>query len=172
MKDFFAQSIDSPTHISVAALVRNAAGSILCHYFKKEDLPNESEGKSNLHIVMRETIHRQEALEAAVARGLMEEYGATGTVVDYLGSIVSHFPCSEDPTIPIEKTVLYFLVDLISIDENKREAGAVESRSTLLWLTPEDLLDKNQTQAALYSRTDIDDSKILAAYIKRYDRPS
>ncbi len=168
MENFLNQSPQSPTHVSVAALLRNDEGKILCHCFKKDDLPDESEGKGDLYIVMRESLHRDEALEAAVARGLMEEYGATGTVVDFLGTIVSHFPCSDDETVMIEKTVLYFLVDFVSLDESLREAGAVESRSKLLWLTPEELLEKNVTQAARYTRTDIDDSKIIRDYITRY----
>ena len=166
MKNFLNQSVTSPTHISVAALMRNTEGKILCHWFKKDDLPDESEGRGDLYLLMRESLHLNESLDQAVARGLMEEYGAEGEVVDFLGTIVSHFPSSENPTVTIEKTVLYFLVDLISLDETKREAGAVESRSKLLWLSLEDLLEKNLTQAARYSRTDIDDSKIIQYYIK------
>lgn len=170
MDNFLNQSPESPTHISVAALLRSSEGKILCHYFKKEDLPHESEGKGDLYIVMRESLHQGESLEAAVARGLMEEYGAEGTVVDFLGTIISHFPCSDDLSIQVEKTVLYFLVDFISLDESKREAGEVESRSALLWFTPQELLEKNLTQEARYIRTDIDDSKIIRDYINRYER--
>ena len=169
MKNFLNQSVDSPTHISVATLLRNDEGNILCHFFKKEDLPDESEGKSDLYLLMRESLHLGESLEDAVHRGLMEEYGAEGNVTDFLGTIVSHFPSSQDSTVTIEKTVLYFLVDYISLDESKREEGAVESRSKLLWLTPADLLEKNIIQAARYSRTDIDDSKIIRDYIQRYE---
>ncbi len=172
MKDFFVQSVESPTHISVAAVMRNDGGRLLCHFFKKEDLPDESEGKSDLYLLMRESIHRNEALEAAVHRGLMEEYGAEGEVVDYLGSIVSHFPCSNDISVSIEKTVLYFLVDLISLDESKREVGAVESRSILVWLTPSELLAKNIEQGARHTRTDINDAKIIQSYIERYAKDS
>jgi ADP-ribose pyrophosphatase YjhB (NUDIX family) len=168
MKNFLNQSPESPTHISVAALLRNSEGEILMHHFKKDDLPDESEGKGDLYLVMRESLHLGESLEAAVARGLMEEYGATGTIVDFLGTIVSHFPCSKDKMIMVEKTVLYFLVELVSIDESLREAGAVESRSQLLWLSPAELLEKNMTQAARYSRTDIDDSKVIRDYMDRY----
>ncbi|OGG88770.1 hypothetical protein A2592_03100 [Candidatus Kaiserbacteria bacterium RIFOXYD1_FULL_42_15] len=170
MENFLNQSVESPTHISVAAFLRNETGQILTHWFKKEDLPNESELKGDLYIVMRESLHLNEPLEEAVARGLMEEYGAQGKVVDFLGTIVSHFPSSDDSTVIIEKTVLYFLVDFISIDESKREAGAVESRSKLLWLTPADLLEKNLTQASRYSRTDIDDSAIIFKYIERHEK--
>lgn len=169
MKNFLNQSVESPTHISVAAVLRNTEGKVLCHFFKKEDLPDESEGKGDLYLLMRESLHLGEALESAVARGLMEEYGAEGNVIDFLGTIVSHFPSSDNRAVTIEKTVLYFLVDFISLDESKREAGAVESRSKLVWLTPEDLLEKNQIQAARYSRTDIDDSKIIKDYIQRYE---
>ncbi len=169
MDNFLNQSLQSPTHISVAALLRNGTGELLCHFFKKDDLPDESEGKGDLYLLMRESLHRDESLEAAVARGLEEEYGAEGTIVDFLGTIVSHFPSSDDNTVIIEKTVLYFLVDYISHDESKREAGAVESRSTLLWLSPTELLEKNIEQAARYSRTDIDDSKIIKSYIQLYE---
>ena len=115
MPNFLNQSVASPTHISVAALLRNAEGKILCHFFTAEDLPHESEGKGDLYLLMRESIHRNESLEGAVSRGLMEEYGAEGTVVDFLGTIVSHFPSSDDATVQIEKTVLYFLVDFVSL---------------------------------------------------------
>lgn len=169
MKNFLNQSVESPTHISVAALLRNDEGGILCHFFKKEDLPDESEGKSDLYLLMRESLHLGESLEDAVHRGLMEEYGVEGNITDFLGTIVSHFPSSDNPLVTIEKTVLYFLVDFISIDESKREAGAVESRSQLLWLPPLELLEKNITQASRYSRTDIDDSKIIRGYIKLYE---
>ena len=168
MENFLNQSVESPTHISVAAAVRNTEGKFLCHFFKKEDLPDESEGKGDLYLLMRESLHLGEPLEEAVMRGLIEEYGAEGRIIDFLGTIVSHFPSSDDTSVVIEKTVLYFLVDYISQDDSKREEGAVESRSQLLWLTPEDLLEKNQMQASRYSRTDIDDSKIIRDYIKRY----
>ena len=168
MPSYFEQNDTSPTHISVAALVTRPDGKLLCHYFKKEDLPHESEGKSDLHLVMRETLHQHETLEAAVARGLMEEYGAEGTITNFLGSIVSHFPYTFDAAVTIEKTVLYFLVELTSLDETKREEGAVESRSELRWLAPAELLAVNQQQAALYDRTDIDDSKIIKTYIELY----
>jgi hypothetical protein len=170
MNNFLNQSIQSPTHISVAALLRNVQGEILTHWFKKEDLPDESEGRGDLYLVMRESLHRDESLEAAVQRGLMEEYGARGTIVDFLGTIVSHFPSSDDKAVAIEKAVLYFLVEYLAHDETKREAGAVESRSQLLWLKPEILLEKNVTQAARYSRTDIDDSKVIKYYIERYGK--
>ncbi len=169
MDNFLNQSLESPTHISVAALLRNSDGKILTHWFKKDDLPHESEGKGDLYLLMRESLHRDEALEAAVARGLMEEYGAEGTIVDFLGTIVSHFPSSDDNSVTIEKTVLYFLVDYIAHNEAKREAGAIESRSVLLWLTSQELLDKNIEQAARYSRTDIDDTKIIKSYIQLYE---
>jgi hypothetical protein len=59
-------------------------------------------------------------------------------------------------------------VNLISIDESKREVGVVESRGILLWLAPEDLLQKNIDQAVLCSRKDIDNTEIIRDYIKPY----
>jgi hypothetical protein len=35
MDNFLNQSLQSPTHISVAALLRNSAGELLCHWFQK-----------------------------------------------------------------------------------------------------------------------------------------
>jgi hypothetical protein len=169
MRNLFQQSAKSPFHISVAALVTNDKKQILCHHFKAVDLPHESEGKSDLYLMMRETLHDNESLEAGVARGLMEEYGATGTIVDYLGSIQSHFPYTFDHSVSIEKTVLYFEVKLETLDESKREKGAVESRSQLVWLNASDFLKKIAAQTSILNRTDLDDSKVIVTYMEKHD---
>lgn len=168
MNNIFQQSAESPFHLSVAALVTNEKKQILCHYFTAKDLPRESEGKSDVYLLMRETLHPNESLEAGVARGLMEEFGATGTITDYLGSIQSSFPYTFDRSISIEKTTLYFEVLLHSLDEAKREKGAVESRSRLVWFEPADLLEKTTAQAKACGRTDIDDSKIVRTFLHKY----
>jgi len=165
MRSKFNYSKENPFHISVAALLTNEEGLICTHFFKKDDLPDESEGKSDLYLLMRESLHDNETIEEGLTRGLMEEYGATGDIKRYIGSIQSMFPYSTIPDKWVEKTVLYFHIELTSIEESRREPNTAESKSTLLWLTPEELLEKFAQQNKVYERTDLDDSKIIKDFI-------
>jgi len=107
---------------------------------------------------MRETIEPGESLETVLARGLMEEFGATATLHSYLGSIVSHFP---KDSVSIEKTTLYFLCDLISINPALRSTEDEEDGSEIQWNEPSYLISKMKEQRARIEREDIDESKIL-----------
>lgn len=167
--NLFKQSEGSPFHISVAALFTNEKKELLCHHFSPKDLPHESEGKRDVYLLMRETLEPHETLESALTRGLLEEFGATGEIIDYLGSIQSHFPYTHNHKIVVEKTTLYFEVRALSVDESKREVGAVESRSTLVWLSPFELLEKTIQQSEDIGRDDINDEKVIRAFIKKYN---
>lgn len=113
---------------------------------------------------MRETMEIGEALEGAVLRGISEEFGAKGEIVDYIGSIKSQFNRN---TVPIEKTTLYFLVRLNDYDLSKRLKDDEENLSEIQWKSLEFLIPKMKEQGKRYRRTDLDESAILE-WIRNY----
>lgn len=102
-------------------------------------------------ILMRETVEENESLEEALARGLMEELGATAEISNYLGSKVTYF---ESRGVKVQKTTLYFKVQLKSFDERSRLEGDPESSSQILWLDLEEAIEKIQK---IYKERKIDD---------------
>lgn len=164
--NIFQASKQFPFHISVGAVLTNSDGLICCHYYKKADLPIESEGKSDLYLLMRETLQPEETLEAAMTRGLREEFGATGELKSYLGSIVSTFPLRISK-VPVQKTTLYFHVAVTTFQPTERDKDEVESKSEIQWLVPEVLQDVFITQGKKYDRSDLDESIIIERYIQR-----
>ena len=162
MKNYFQGNSEHPQHISVGAILLNDKNEICCHHFdsSKYDFKGywKDEGLENFYILMRETIEPNETIEGALRRGLMEEFGAEGELIDYVGSIKSRF---ESKGIEIEKTTLYFLFKLKGQDLNKRGTDDVEFESQLEWHTAEFLIPKMKEQSAKYGRTDVDESSIL-----------
>ncbi len=162
----FGYSKENPFHISVASLLTNDLGEICVHHFTKGQLPIEMENRNDLYMLMRGTLEDDETIEKGLAREMLEEYGAVGEIVRYVGSIQSHFPYQKQPGM-IEKTTLYFHVKLVEIDETKREVGAVESQSELEWHLPEQLLTLLVEQERTGVRADVNDVKILKEFISR-----
>lgn len=160
-KNYFQGSEESPYHISVGAVVKNNEGKICCHYFEKSvhGHPNFT----NFYLLMRETMELNETIEQCLHRGLQEEFGIEAKIVQYLGSIVSHFP---KKNVTVEKTTIYFLCDFISIDESRRKEGDPEASSEIKWLTKEDLIPKMKEQGTRFNRDDADESSILERLIK------
>jgi hypothetical protein len=161
MQNYFQGNSKHPQHISVGVVLINDKNEICCHHFdtEKTDIKGywKDEKVGNFYILMRETIEPNEKLEEALHRGLMEEFGAEAELVDYIGSIQSHF---ESKGIEIQKTTLYFFCKLKSQDLNKR-SGDIESKSQVEWQTAEFLIPKMKAQSSKYSRTDVDESQIL-----------
>lgn len=146
-----------PTHLSVGAVLLNDQHEVLCHYFHKTPW----EGLRDIYVLMRETVEEDEPLEAAVARGLAEEFGASGEIIKYLGPLVSHYQDVEAQMM-VEKTTLYFLVRLGDLDATKRDETDPEKDSVLEWYPPEVLVDRMQDQGRRYpDRTDLNESEIL-----------
>lgn len=138
---------------------------ICCHHFTDDQLKGYwPDLKINdLYILMRETINPGENLDIAVKRGLIEEFGAEAEIVDYIGSIRSHF---KDKDVEIEKTTIYFVCKLISQDLSKRSDEDIEGKSYVEWQTASFLIPKMKEQSKKYSRTDIDESEILERFQK------
>lgn len=158
-KNIFQGNKNHPYHFSVGAVLVNDKGEVLAHHFRAEKLKGywTNEGLDDFYLLMRETLEPGEDVLSAVGRGLQEEFGATGEVADYLGSIQSHFM---HEGVMVEKTTIYFLVKFIKQDLNLR-SGDIESQTDLEWHKPEFLIPKMKSQAERYGRTDVDESTIL-----------
>jgi hypothetical protein len=155
----FQKSREYPFHISVGAIVINKEKNVACHYFKSLAVPDFGNFE-DFYILMRETIEPNETIEECLARGLKEEFGAEASLRHFIGSIVSEFPLTKEGPI-VEKTTLYFLCDLISIDPNRRNKEDLESKSDIMWLPPRELMSKMSDQSKRLKRKDADESGIL-----------
>lgn len=139
----------------------NDRDEICVHHLNNPELLKgywTEQGVLDAYLLMRETPEPNESIEQVVHRGLLEEFGATAEIKDYIGSIVSHLKHGD---AEIEKTTIYFLCKLISQDLSKR-SGDIESKTELEWHKKEFLIPKMREQSARYGRTDVDESSILS----------
>lgn len=167
--NYFGATKENPYHISIGGLVINEEGKILVHHFRADKLPEKLRRlvTGDLYILMRETIEPNETIEQTLARGLMEEFGAKGELVKYLGSLKGKFPVGDKIA---EKTTLYFLVKYLQHDESKRQEGSLESESILEWIEPKDLIllmDKQQSRDS-----SLNESEIIQRFIDLGDSTS
>lgn len=160
----FQHSPENPFHISVGAVLVNEGGKILAHRALasaiEPDYRYKLGGLDEAYILMRESLEDSETLEKGVARGLAEEFGATGTIERYLGSI-------QITVEGFEKTTLYFLVRLDGLGERPKDDA--ESFTELVWMEPKELAAKMRAQGAKAGRTDLDESKAIEAYLRYGD---
>lgn len=157
---YFQGNSEYPQHISVGGILLNEKGEVCCHHFFTKDLKGywADEGLDDFYILMRETLEPNESLEHALRRGLQEEFGATGEIIDYVGAIKSNF---KHKGVDVEKTTLYFLCTLINQDASRRTGQDIESQSTIEWQTPGYLIPLMKEQSIRFGRTDVDESSIL-----------
>ena len=153
MQNYFAGSSDHPYHISVGAVLLDINGRIACHHFK------QARGLSDYYSLMHETLEPNESLEQALARGLMEEFGATATLKTYIGSRVAFFDASDGTAI--QKTCLYFTLTVDTLDETKRHQNDREAGSRIEWLPASELAEKLRSQAARLGRKNETDAEII-----------
>jgi ADP-ribose pyrophosphatase YjhB (NUDIX family) len=165
MTKIFQHSENSPFHISVGAVLVNDKGHILVHKTDSTNIPKELAhllgGLDEAYILMRESLENDETLEQCVARGLREEFGAKGDLLKYLGAISTPVAAR---TRTFEKTTLYFLVQLTS--QGPRPMDDEESFTELVWMEPGELIVAMKRQGAQAQREDLDESKIIEAYVK------
>ena len=169
MQNYFQGNSRHPQHFSVGAILINDKNEVCCHHLIDDQLKGywPDLGINDLYILMRETIDPGENLDSSVKRGLMEEFGAEAEIIDYLGSIKSHF---KDKDVEIEKTTVYFVCKLISQDLFKRSDEDIEGKSNIEWQTANFLIPKMKEQSKKYGRTDINESEILKRFEKQLSR--
>lgn len=107
---------------------------------------------------MRETIEPEEKIEDALKRGLMEEFGATANILDYIGSIQSEFKHKDKP---IQKTTLYFLCKLEAQDLSKRSKVDIEGTTDVEWHPIDFFIPIMKEQEKKFGRSDVNESPIL-----------
>ena len=163
MGHLFQSSDKLPFHISIGAVLTDEQGRICCHFFNDDTMLASRGITGTIHLLMRETLEPGETIEGALERGLREEFGATGVIRGYLGSIQSHFP--RKGGIIVEKTTLYFHVEKQSLDETLRAKDDVEAGSVMQWVEPKELQSIFSEQGKRFQRTDLNESKIIASYI-------
>ena len=144
-----------PYHISVGAVLLNKKNEVCVHHFDSYRL--EGKRAKDFYILMRETPEPDEAIIETLHRGLFEEFGATASVIHYIGPIV----CEVNYTHLKEKTTLYFLCQLIDQDEKDRAKDDPESSSTIEWCEIDFLIEQMQEQGKETGLADLNESKIL-----------
>jgi ADP-ribose pyrophosphatase YjhB (NUDIX family) len=139
MSSLFQHTPQNLFHISVGAVLVDKDGRIRVHKRTKEKTPPKYEdalgGLPEMYVLMHESLENNETLEEAVHRGLREEFGASGELSRYLGSIQATIksPAGYD----FEKTTLYFEVFLTEEGERPEDD---EAYTELLWMEPNELL--------------------------------
>ncbi|MCR4275121.1 MAG: NUDIX hydrolase [Candidatus Campbellbacteria bacterium] len=164
MGHLFQSSDKLPFHVSIGAVLTDEQGRVCCHFFNSDTMLASRGITGAIHLLMRETLEPGETIEGALVRGLREEFGATGVIRGYLGSIQSTFPRPSSGSM-VEKTTLYFHVEKQSLDESLRAKDDLEAGSVIQWIEPKELHDIFIEQGKRFERTDLDESKIIASYI-------
>jgi ADP-ribose pyrophosphatase YjhB (NUDIX family) len=158
IESLFKSTKESPHHLSVGVVLVDREGQIACHYFKKLQVTEEEMGYDDFYILMRETVESGEGLEEAVLRGIKEEFGATGEIEKFVGTLLTKFPRGD---VWIEKTTVYFLIKLKDFDIDKRIFDDYEKDSIIQWQPIDFLISKMGEQQRRFERTDFDESEIL-----------
>jgi hypothetical protein len=151
-RNYFSGSKDYPHHISVGAILLNDEGKVACHYYEEQI----RKYPSKFHTLMHESIELNETLEEALHRGLDEEFSAKAKIREYVGSLVINYNVEDSS---IEKTVLYFLCDLVSITD-ERDLTDPENQSEIKWMDIDKLVEIMKEQGKEHGLP-ADESKIL-----------
>jgi hypothetical protein len=153
--DLFNASDQWPAHMSVSAVLFNDRHEVAMHHW--EQIP----WGDNVYNLMHETLHNLEPLEVAVARGLREEWGAEGKIIAYLGTQVLNFYITLDKR-ELHKALPYFLVELSSINPDRRDNSGVEAQSAIVWKSIPDALAIMADQSRRFpDRPDFDETVAL-----------
>lgn len=155
-----------PHHLSVGALlVRD--GKVCVQHGAQVRMGDTGEMLEDIYFFMRITLKDNESLEDALARGMKAEYGASGTIVRYLGPMSAHIPREGGD---IEKLTLYFLVACTEYDAAERKLAPTdyEYSAEVLWMDPHELMERMRAQGKRMTRTDFDESSIIDHYLVHY----
>ena len=162
MENYFRGTRNHPYHLSIGAVVINDKNEVCCHYFKKLTLRKAFEGFTDFYILMRESMEMGESIEQTLHRGLKEEFGITGNIVTYLGSLQGEYTVKAvEPTYSIEKTTLYFLVKMKTFKPELRAQEDAEKESEIQWQPIDVLVYKMKEQGVRLNNNTLDESLIL-----------
>jgi hypothetical protein len=156
MSGYYKTSPKRPYHVSIGCLLLDADNKVVCHKHQHDKL-------GTIYTLVRESIEENESPEDVISRGLMEEMGATAEIVSYIGSLTANdtwFGEIGQPT-PVQKTTVYFLAKLITLDESKRLTDDPESKSEIVHLELDGLAKLMQEQGERTGYQDIDESSIV-----------
>lgn len=157
INNYFQAKIDVGFHFSVGAVLFNEKSEIAVHHFKNYRKLDD------FYILMRATHIPNKTLEETLARGLLDEFGAKGKIRVCLGSLVSidsWFGEIGNPT-DVEKTTLYFLVELTEINKAKRDKDHRESNSNIEFHTCDFLIDQMDKQHEISKANDLHETEII-----------
>jgi len=156
------ESSEKITRIICSLSVEFAKDQVAAASFSSsESFTISFEGFKDFYILMRETMEMGEKIEDTLHRGLMEEFGITGDIITYLGSIKSEYPVkSSEPYYSIEKTTLYFLVRTKTFKPELRGQDDAEKESEIQWQPIDFLISKMPEQGRKYSSS-LDESSVL-----------
>lgn len=158
MQSLYKNSPQFPYHISVGAVFFNNNNEIACEVFSKEVAKKWTGLNTEIRTLMRETIEVGEDIIDAVHRGILEEFGVSGTIIGPLGS-------KEDLVVEKEKTflktTLYFLVKADHVNNIPLQGVDGEIEYKIEWLSIDDLIEKMTTQSQGLEREDLNEVKIL-----------
>lgn len=145
MDNLFAWSEDNRQHLSVGAVILNDKQEVLVHKLErignKFFLPKKTHSNN---LTLEQTLDRVE-----------NEVGYRIKPIKYLGSRQSTFPSENG--IPVEKTTLYFLCQIIQ--QTQRDPNDRDNDSELLWVEKTKLISTMQEQGR--DANDLDESIIL-----------
>jgi len=169
---FYQYGLPQPYHISVGAVVFNDQYEICLHHFFKDKVPERlhflSDGLDEIWHLVRESLEGDESLQAAVLRGVQEEFGITGRVEKYLGAKIDVIT-GPQKIHPFEKLTVYHAVRAIEYGE--RPDIDEESRTVMEWHSPAQAREIYRQQASLTTRPELDETIIIDRFIEAYQLP-
>lgn len=150
-----------PAHLSVGCVLLNQKNEVALLHFAADTKYGKMFGRE-FYLLMRETIEGDESLKTAVNRGLMEEMGARGYIVAFLGSVQSDIHEELAGGLAMRKTTLYHLASLEEIDDSKRKPNDEEKDANIVWLSLGKARRVFEAQAAHRpDRHDINESVVI-----------
>lgn len=167
MDNFYQHGLPQPFHISVGAVLFTDTFEICTHHFIASEVPEQYRfllgGLPHAYYLMRESLEGDESLQTGVKRGIYEEFGATGRVEKYLGSLTSEIT---GPNETFQKLTIYHAVHVESLGERPAIDG--ESKSLMEWYPAHDLLELYEKQARNTDRPELNETEIIKRFINAY----
>lgn len=152
---YFIGQKKSPFHLSVGAVILDKQKKNVYHHHL-----HKVNGKTDVYLLMRNTVQPNESFERTLKRGARKEFGMNIKINRYLGSITSSFINWEKAKI--QKTTLYFLCEQVGKIKNvKQYESHYGEKSVREWKPIKFLIPQMKKQAKILKRSDFDESSVL-----------